>query len=98
VGNFAVPVKANAGEVLDERELRERDKAVRWSMRWVGTFLACAAGRYSATKHPLSGMEVAADFCLILVLLWTLPQARMLWTEDDPREIGGEMELVGREA
>jgi hypothetical protein len=29
------------------------------------------------------------------VMLWTLPQARVLWTERDPREMSGELELVG---
>lgn len=98
VGNFMVPAKRGGRDSLDEREMRERDGAVRWSMRWVGLFVASAAGRYSATHRPLTGMGVAADFCVVLVLLWTLPQARMLWTERDPREITGEMGLVESEA
>ena len=32
------------------------------------------------------------------LLARTLPQARMLWTERDPREMGGDIELVEREA
>jgi len=98
VGNFAVPAKGYRRELVDERELRERDDAVRWSMRWVGTFLACAAGRYSATHRPITGMHVAADFLVVLMMLLTLPQARVLWTERDPREVSGEMELVEKEA
>jgi hypothetical protein len=93
VGSFVVPARLSGSELLDERELRERDSAVRWSMKWVGSFLACAAGRYSVARHPVSGMEVAADFCVVVVLVFTLPQARALWTELDPREMGGEMEL-----
>jgi hypothetical protein len=83
---------------LDERELGERDGAVRWSTWWVGMFVAGYAGRYANARHPVTGMEVAADLWTILVLLMTLPTARVLWTEPDPREMSGEMELVGREA
>jgi hypothetical protein len=97
VGNFKVP-RRSAAESLDERERQERDGAVRWSMRWVAMFLASAAGRYAATKHSVTGMEVATDFLMILVLVWTLPQARVLWTERDPREIAGDMALVQSEA
>ncbi len=66
-------------------------------MKLVGFFLAGMAVKYSAMRHPVAGMEVAADFWGVLVLVVTLPQARMLWREDDPREIGGELELFGRE-
>ncbi len=97
VGNFKVP-RRSAPESLDERERQERDGAVRWSTRWVAIFLACAAGRYSEAKRPLVGMEVAADFLMVLVLVWTLPQARVLWTERDPREITEEMAMVRSEA
>lgn len=92
VGTFVVPGKP----YLDEREMRERDGAVRWSVQWVGLFLAAQAGGYASSHHVIGGMEVAADLWTILLLLHTLPQARVLWTERDPREITGEMELVER--
>jgi hypothetical protein len=83
---------------LDERELRERDEAVRWTMRWVGIFIACSAGRYANAHHPITGMEVGADLWTFLVLIVTLPAARVLWREADPREMSGDMELVREEA
>ncbi len=95
-GSYLLPARPYT--YLDERETRERDGAVRWAMRWVATFVAVAAGRYAVARHPVSGMDVAADFTMIWVLVVTLPQARVLWTEADPREMNGEMELVGREA
>jgi hypothetical protein len=98
VGNFMVPAKRGGRDLLDEREMRERDGAVRWSMRWVGAVVASSAGIYAAKQHPVSGMDVAADFCAILVLVLTLPQARVLWTERDPREVSGEIGLVVSEA
>ncbi len=83
---------------LDERELRERDGAARWAMRWVGIFVACMSGTFARSHEPLEGMDVATLLWMVLVLLITLPQARVLWTEPDPREMSGEMELAGREA
>jgi hypothetical protein len=97
-GTFRMPTKPYMDESLDERELKERDGAARWAMRWVGTLMACASGTYANAHHPVNGMEVAAELWTLLVLLITLPQARVLWTEHDPREMSGEMELVGREA
>jgi hypothetical protein len=99
-GNFYMPMRwpQMDDSNLDERELRERDGAARWAMRWVGMFMACAVGTYANARRPVDGMEVAAELLSLLVLLWTLPQARVLWTEPDPREMSGEMELVGREA
>jgi hypothetical protein len=93
-GSFYLPGKP----YLDEREARERDGAVRWSVRWIATGMACLAGQYSVAPHPVAGMVVAADFVLMLVLLMTLPQARVLWMERDPRELNGEAQLVEPEA
>jgi hypothetical protein len=88
-----VPLKAYSD--LDEREMRERDGSARWTLRWVSTFLACLAGGYAVVRRPVSGMDVAATLTLLWVLVVTLPKARVLWTERDPREIVGEIELVG---
>jgi hypothetical protein len=83
---------------LDERELQERDEAVRWAMGWIGLFVAGYAGTYANAHHPVAGTEVGADLWTILVLMVTLPSARVLWRERDPREMSGEMELVEKEA
>ena len=98
VGSFLVPAKMSRYRSLDEREMRERDGAVRWSIRWVAVFLSGLIAHYGGTRRPISGMDVVADLMVIAVMVWTLPQARVLWTERDPREMGGEMELVGKEA
>ena len=98
MGSFLVPAKMSRYRSLDEREMRERDGAVRWSIRWVAVFLSGLIAHYGGTRRPISGMDVVADLMVIAVMVWTLPQARVLWTERDPREMGGEMELVGKEA
>lgn len=92
VGSYLMPAKPFS--YLDEREERERDGAVRWSMRWMGLFIACLAGSYASTPHPVSGMAVAATLMMVWVLMVTLPQARILWTERDPREDNRSLEVV----
>jgi hypothetical protein len=86
VGTFVLPGKP----YLDERELKERERAERWSRGWVSTALAVMAGNY--IRHAtVSGIEVAADFVTVGILMWTLPRAWVLWTERDPRELDGEL-------
>ncbi len=43
-------------------------------------------------------MEIVANFWILSLLAQTLPQARVLWTEPDPREWSGEMEVVEGQA
>jgi hypothetical protein len=94
-GNFILPKKTDMeAPELDEREQKERDNAARWAMRWVGLFMACISGSFAHAREPVEGMEVATLLWMLLVLLFTLPQARVLWMERDPREWSGEMELV----
>jgi hypothetical protein len=95
-GTFYLPGKGSLERPpLDEREEKERDGAAHWGMRWVALFMACISGSYANAHHPVDGMEVATTLWMLLVMLWTLPQARVLWTERDPREMSGELELVG---
>lgn len=92
VGSYLMPAKPLLH--LDEREERERDSAVRWSRRWVGLFVACWAGSYACTSRTLSGMDVAALLMQLWVLIVTLPPARILWTEPDPREDNSNLKLI----
>ena len=82
---------------LDERELKERDSAERWTARQVMLLLAAYAGVFTSraiqqrTVHPL---EVATEFLMFAVTMQTLPRARVLWTEPDPQDVSGELILV----
>lgn len=93
VGRFLVPAKP----WLDERELKERDQLDRWAMQWVLSVLGVQAGMYAVGHAALNRMEVVGTLSGIALLGRTLPQARVLWYEADPRELSGEMELVMKE-
>jgi len=89
VGTCVLPGKP----YLDEREIKERERAERWSRGWVTTALAVMAGNY--VRHAtVSGLEVSADLVTGSVLMWTLPCARVLWTEQDPTSDSEEIEIV----
>ncbi|HEY9138747.1 MAG TPA: hypothetical protein VIM67_10770 [Terriglobus sp.] len=98
-GKRLFPVKEDSSDTpwLDEREVKERDAAERWSRQkmtnvlgiYMGLYLTHAI--YQETVRPLT---VAVQLFMLSVLAQTLPQARVLWTEDDPREGLGEMHLV----
>jgi hypothetical protein len=49
-------------------------------------------------QKPIAPLEVAGFLWSFSMLARTLPQARALWSETDPREMTGEMEMVEREA
>jgi hypothetical protein len=98
VGTFMVPAKPNPWNGLDEREVGERDGASRWALQRLGFILATFAGTLSVQRVPLPQITAGGflwSFCLLAV---TLPQARVLWTEADPRDLSGEMELVAERA
>jgi hypothetical protein len=99
MGKRLFPAKPDTADApwLDEREKKERDSAERWSMKVVMGILASYAGIYtsrSLRRKVVEPLEVAFEFFMFAVLLWTLPRARVLWTEPDPREFGDEMALV----
>jgi hypothetical protein len=97
VGNFRVPTKPlPAGPLeeflLDERERAERDSISRWALNRMTFFLAVFAGSTANLKHS-EPMEISFYLWLFCVLGLTLPQARVLWTETDPRK-AGDLRLV----
>lgn len=79
---------------VDEREKIERVEAERWAHGWLMTMIACYAV-FSIRRHKtFQPLEEAGDLLWFLILGRTLAQARVLWTEPDPREIPGDIELV----
>lgn len=98
VGTFLMPAKPRSSWLgLDEREKGERDGAARWALKQVAIYLAIWSGIYAseAARHQsIDPVEMVAEFWLFSILAQTLPQARVLWTEPDPREMAGEMELL----
>ncbi len=99
VGTFVVPAKPESERWtgLDEREIGKRNDASRWALQRIAGFLAVYAG-IMAVEKPVSPIEVSGILWSFSLVARTLPQARVLWTEPDPREMEGEMELVEREA
>jgi hypothetical protein len=98
VGNFWVPAKPLPTRPLrlDERELAERDSISRWALKRMTFFLAIEAGAAASFKN-VDPMELSFFLWLCCILGITLPQARVLWTEPDPRE-AGDLWLVEGEA
>ncbi|HEX3967619.1 MAG TPA: hypothetical protein VHW70_06610 [Edaphobacter sp.] len=98
VGTYMFPAKAKPWVPLDEREIAERDSASRWALQRIAVLLAVYMGTTAADREPLQQMAAAAMLWGFLVLAITLPQARVLWTEHDPREVGEESGLLASEA
>jgi hypothetical protein len=78
----------------DEREKTERVEAHQWARRWLMMMIAVTAAQYLGRHSNPTHVEVAGDLFWLYILAWTLPAARILWTEPDPRDIPGEIELV----
>lgn len=89
VGNYLVPAKALDNPLLDERERAERDKTLRWVLGRVSFLLAMFTGSAAIQRNPYSPFDVAALLWTFFILTITLPQARVLWTEPDPRDASG---------
>jgi len=84
----------DAEDWVDEREKKERVVAERWARRWVVTMLAFDIGYYLVRRTAPESIEVAGDLLVLWILAITLAPARILWTEPDPRDAPGEIELV----
>jgi hypothetical protein len=82
---------------LDERELRERDNAERWALKEIIIILGSLTGIWfsqMADHGKLDGYSVVTLLLFVVLLAMTLPKARVLWTEPDPRELSGEIHMV----
>ena len=88
--------------IQDERMRHEDDRVRAQAQRLMTWTLVCSAFVWSfanvSTHHSLSGDVIASWLWTMAALGLTLRQAIVLWTEDDPRVVVGEMELVEREA
>lgn len=97
VGNYLVPAKALDNPLLDERERAERDTTSRWVLGRVSFLLVLLTGSTAMQRTLYTPFEVAALLWTFFILTITLPQARVLWTEPDPRDTSGP-QLVENEA
>jgi len=83
---------------LDEREQRDWDSAERWALQQVIKILGILTGIWlseMARYGKLDGYSVVTLLLYVGLAAMTLPKARVLWTEVDPRELGGELAVVG---
>jgi hypothetical protein len=99
VGNYVVPARPVQKPFLDERERAERDSISRWALSEIARYLAFASGGVIAlmSKRSMAPIEVAAIFWILCLLARTLPQAKVLWAEADPRNVE-ELRLATGEA
>jgi hypothetical protein len=79
---------------IDEREKQERIAAERWARQWLLMVMGVTTGLYLRRQKPVQPLEVVGDFLWLGILAATLAPARILWTEPDPRDAPGEIELV----
>jgi hypothetical protein len=82
----------------DEREKGEADMASRRTLQFLSVVLlynAVSAGMQGKNWTP---PEVVSMMLSYLVIARTGPRARILWREPDPRDTGGEIELVANSA
>ena len=85
--------------MLDEREERERANVERWALRTLAQALVIVVA-WCGWSVLRDGAEVSGPY-MLTVLMWmatlayTLPKARVLWIEPDPREAGaGELSVL----
>ena len=81
-------------EVPDERELSQRNRASYLSLRVIAVMFVCNAVGFSEGRLAHQPDDLVAMALNYAVIAMTLPKAIILWTEPDPRELGGEIELV----
>ena len=85
VGNYLVPAKLLEDYRLDERERAERDRITRWALNTLVFLLCIMTGTTALNRIAMAPSGLSALLWNLAVLAITLPQARVLWTEPDPR-------------
>jgi hypothetical protein len=87
---------------LDDERMRQEDNVLRAkvqrTMSWILMLVAIAVSFAVAQGWTLRRDVLVAGVWTLAALMVTLRQAIVLWMEDDPRAVGGEIELVEREA
>jgi hypothetical protein len=80
---------------FDEREREQLSHARQRTLLLLKVLLISGVVSSVMQNKPWRAMDVATILLTILVIVSTGPKARLLWTEPDPREADGEMEMVG---
>ena len=87
---------------LDDERMRQEDNVLRAkvqrTMSWMLVLVAIGVSFAVAQGWTIRRDVLVAGVWTLAALMMTLRQAIVLWTEDDPRAVGGEIELVEREA
>jgi hypothetical protein len=87
---------------LDDERMRQEDNVLRAkvqrTMSWMLMLVAIGASFAVSLDWTIRRDVLLAGVWTLAALMVTLRQAIVLWTEDDPRAVGGEIELVEREA
>jgi hypothetical protein len=81
-------------EAPDERECIQRDQASCVTLRFLSIILAYNAVSVGMNGKSWNPPTEVAFILSYLVIARTGPQARILWSEPDPRDASGEIGLV----
>jgi hypothetical protein len=102
LGTWVKRMDSRFPTVQDERMRHEDDRVRAQVQRLMAWILLGFAVMWSVadalTSRPMNSRVLATWAWTMAALGFTLRQAIVLWTEDDPIEMSAEMELVGREA
>jgi hypothetical protein len=86
---------------LDDERMRQEDNVLRakvqTTMSWVLVLVAIGVSFAVAQGWAIRRDVLVAGVWTLAALMVTLRQAIVLWMEDDPRAVGGEIELVEQE-
>jgi hypothetical protein len=102
LGTWVRRVDSRFPTVQDERMRHEDDRVRAQAQRLMAWILLGSAGTWSLAdvliSRPVSHALLTTWMWTMAALGFTLRQAIVLWTEDDPIAVNGELELVEREA
>jgi hypothetical protein len=93
---FEVPEDSSA-DGPDERERTERNEASRRTLKFLVWIMTIVSVNEAFNGHGWTPVQGVGMLLTVMVIARTGPKAVVLWTEADPREVGGEMELVAVE-
>jgi hypothetical protein len=86
-----------SGDAPDERERAERDIASRRTLQFLSVILIYNAVNTGMQGKSWTAVQVVSAMLTYLVIARTGPKARILWSEPDPRDAPGEIQLVPTE-
>jgi hypothetical protein len=95
-------MRKRAGTPLDDERMRQEDNVLRAkvqrTMSWMLMLVAIGVSVAVSLDWTFRRDVLVAGVWTLSALMVTLRQAIVLWTDDDPLAVGGEIELVEREA